>query len=88
LEAAHGENQRRTRRLEGEAPGDRRGPASETKNVTVDRARRVYGGLIDKMPFRYLRPLLERIQKGEIDPSYIITHRLPLPRRPAATSSS
>ena len=27
---------------------------------------------------RYLRPLLERIRKGEIDPSYIITHRLPL----------
>ena len=27
---------------------------------------------------RYLRPLLERIAKGEIDPSYIITHRLPL----------
>jgi len=27
---------------------------------------------------RYLRPLLERIQEGEIDPSFIITHRLPL----------
>jgi threonine dehydrogenase-like Zn-dependent dehydrogenase len=27
---------------------------------------------------RYNRPLLERIQKGEIDPSFIITHRLPL----------
>jgi threonine dehydrogenase-like Zn-dependent dehydrogenase len=27
---------------------------------------------------RYLRPLLERIEKGEIDPSFIITHRLPL----------
>jgi threonine dehydrogenase-like Zn-dependent dehydrogenase len=27
---------------------------------------------------RYMRPLLERIQDGEIDPSYIITHRLPL----------
>ncbi|HSJ74942.1 MAG TPA: zinc-dependent alcohol dehydrogenase [Gemmatimonadales bacterium] len=27
---------------------------------------------------RYLQPLLERIQKGEIDPSFVITHRLPL----------
>ena len=27
---------------------------------------------------RYLRPLLERIQKGEIDPSMVITHHLPL----------
>jgi threonine dehydrogenase-like Zn-dependent dehydrogenase len=27
---------------------------------------------------RYMKPLLERIQKGEIDPTFIITHRLPL----------
>jgi len=27
---------------------------------------------------RYLQPLMERIQKGEIDPSFIITHKLPL----------
>jgi threonine dehydrogenase-like Zn-dependent dehydrogenase len=27
---------------------------------------------------RYLKPLLERIQKGEIDPSFVITHHLPL----------
>jgi threonine dehydrogenase-like Zn-dependent dehydrogenase len=27
---------------------------------------------------RYLRPLLERIERGEIDPSFIVTHRLPL----------
>lgn len=25
---------------------------------------------------RYLRPLLERIQRKEIDPSFVITHRL------------
>jgi threonine dehydrogenase-like Zn-dependent dehydrogenase len=31
---------------------------------------------------RYLRPLLERIQNGEIDPSFIITHRLPLDEAP------
>ncbi|GII58087.1 glutathione-dependent formaldehyde dehydrogenase [Planotetraspora thailandica] len=27
---------------------------------------------------RYLRPLLRRIENGEIDPSFVITHRLPL----------
>jgi threonine dehydrogenase-like Zn-dependent dehydrogenase len=27
---------------------------------------------------RYMRPLLDRIQNGEIDPSVVITHRLPL----------
>ena len=31
---------------------------------------------------RYMRPLLERIQKGEIDPSFVITHRLPLEEAP------
>jgi threonine dehydrogenase-like Zn-dependent dehydrogenase len=31
---------------------------------------------------RYLRPLLARIQNGEIDPSYIITHRLSLDDAP------
>jgi threonine dehydrogenase-like Zn-dependent dehydrogenase len=25
-----------------------------------------------------MKPLLERIQRGEIDPTFIITHRLPL----------
>jgi threonine dehydrogenase-like Zn-dependent dehydrogenase len=27
---------------------------------------------------RYMRPLLDRIQNGEIDPSFVITHRMPL----------
>jgi threonine dehydrogenase-like Zn-dependent dehydrogenase len=27
---------------------------------------------------RYMRPLLQRIQNGEIDPTFIITHTLPL----------
>jgi threonine dehydrogenase-like Zn-dependent dehydrogenase len=27
---------------------------------------------------RYLRPLLDRVNRGEIDPSYVISHRLPL----------
>jgi len=31
---------------------------------------------------RYTRPLLERIEKGEIDPSFIITHRLSLGEAP------
>ena len=33
---------------------------------------------------RYLKPLMERIQKGEIDPSGIITHRMPLDEAPLA----
>jgi threonine dehydrogenase-like Zn-dependent dehydrogenase len=32
---------------------------------------------------RYLRPLLERIRQGDIDPRFIITHRLPLDEAPA-----
>ncbi len=31
---------------------------------------------------RYMRPLLERIQKGEIDPSFVITHRMKLDEAP------
>jgi threonine dehydrogenase-like Zn-dependent dehydrogenase len=31
---------------------------------------------------RYLRPLLERIQEGEIDPSFVITHRMRLEDAP------
>ena len=31
---------------------------------------------------RYMRPLLERIQKGEIDPSFVITHRMRLDDAP------
>lgn len=33
---------------------------------------------------RYLKPLLDRVQKGEIDPSVIITHRMPLEEAPQA----
>jgi threonine dehydrogenase-like Zn-dependent dehydrogenase len=32
---------------------------------------------------KYLRPLLERIERGEIDPSFVITHRTTLDRAPA-----
>jgi threonine dehydrogenase-like Zn-dependent dehydrogenase len=31
---------------------------------------------------RYMRPLLDRIEAGEIDPSFVITHRLPLDDAP------
>jgi threonine dehydrogenase-like Zn-dependent dehydrogenase len=33
---------------------------------------------------RYMRPLLERIEKGEIDPSFVITHRMTLDEAPLA----
>jgi threonine dehydrogenase-like Zn-dependent dehydrogenase len=33
---------------------------------------------------RYLRPLLERVEKGEIDPSFVITHRVRLAEAPQA----
>ena len=33
---------------------------------------------------RYLQPLLERIEKNEIDPSFIITHRMALAAAPEA----
>ncbi|MDO9119265.1 MAG: zinc-dependent alcohol dehydrogenase [Nitrospira sp.] len=33
---------------------------------------------------KYMRPLLERIEKGDIDPSFVITHRLKLTDAPVA----
>jgi threonine dehydrogenase-like Zn-dependent dehydrogenase len=33
---------------------------------------------------RYMRPLLERIQDGELDPSSVITHRVTLDEAPNA----
>jgi len=33
---------------------------------------------------RYMRPLLERIEAGQIDPSFVITHRIPLEQAPEA----
>ena len=35
---------------------------------------------------KYTRPLLERIQRGEIDPSIVITHRLNLEDAPRGYS--
>lgn len=37
---------------------------------------------------RYLRPLLKRIEAGDIDPRFVITHRLPLGAAPMATRCS
>jgi len=31
---------------------------------------------------RYLEPLLERIEAGELDPSFVVTHRAPLEEGP------
>jgi threonine dehydrogenase-like Zn-dependent dehydrogenase len=31
---------------------------------------------------KYLRPLLERVQRGEIDPSFVITHKMELGKAP------
>ena len=33
---------------------------------------------------RYLKPLLQRIERGDIDPSFVITHRIPLEEAPQA----
>jgi threonine dehydrogenase-like Zn-dependent dehydrogenase len=33
---------------------------------------------------RYTAPLLKKIENGEIDPSFVITHRLPLSEAPNA----
>ena len=33
---------------------------------------------------KYLAPLLERVERGDIDPTFVITHRLPLDQAPAA----
>jgi len=33
---------------------------------------------------RYLKPLLQRIQKGDVDPSFVITHRMRLDQAPEA----
>ena len=35
---------------------------------------------------RYMKPLLDRIQKGEIDPSFVVTHRLTLDQAPVGFS--
>jgi threonine dehydrogenase-like Zn-dependent dehydrogenase len=32
---------------------------------------------------RYVRPLLDRVERGEIDPSFLVTHRLRLEEAPA-----
>jgi threonine dehydrogenase-like Zn-dependent dehydrogenase len=31
---------------------------------------------------RFMKPLLERIERGEIDPSFVVSHRVPLNQAP------
>jgi threonine dehydrogenase-like Zn-dependent dehydrogenase len=31
---------------------------------------------------RYMRPLLERVERGDIDPSFVMTHKVPIDRAP------
>ena len=31
---------------------------------------------------RYMKPLLDRVEKGEIDPSFVISHRVPIDQAP------
>jgi threonine dehydrogenase-like Zn-dependent dehydrogenase len=31
---------------------------------------------------RYLKPLLKKVEEGEIDPSFVVTHQVPLERGP------
>jgi threonine dehydrogenase-like Zn-dependent dehydrogenase len=33
---------------------------------------------------KYLQPLLDRIERGDIDPSFVVTHRVPIDEAPAA----
>lgn len=33
---------------------------------------------------KYMRPLLERVRRGDIDPSFVISHTLPLSEAPQA----
>ena len=32
---------------------------------------------------KYMKPLLERVERGEIDPSFLITHRVSIDEAPA-----
>jgi threonine dehydrogenase-like Zn-dependent dehydrogenase len=44
--------------------------------AVVNRSLTIKSGLCHVQ--RYMRPLLERIERGDIDPSFVITHTLPL----------
>jgi threonine dehydrogenase-like Zn-dependent dehydrogenase len=45
-------------------------------NVVVNRSLTIKSGQCHV--HRYMKPLLDRIERGEIDPSFVITHRVPL----------
>jgi threonine dehydrogenase-like Zn-dependent dehydrogenase len=81
-------------RLETERPHALREAAMSCRNGGTISIVGVYGGLMDKFPIgaimnrslttgqchvqRYMRPLLDRIRKGEIDPTVIVSHHLSL----------
>ena len=67
----HGLGDRRLRRLHRQVPDGRR---------SMNRSLTIKTGQCHVQ--RYMRPLLERIQNGEIDPSFVITHRMPLEDAP------
>ena len=45
-------------------------------NAVMNRALTIKAGQCHVQ--KYMRPLLARIEKGEIDPTFVITHRMPL----------
>ena len=79
----------------GVAPGDhgcRKGGTLSVPGVYIGAPDKVpFGALMNKALTvktgqthvqRYLKPLLERIEKGDIDPSFVITHERPLSEGP------
>src|SRR5262245_39659699 len=55
-------------------------PTSRRLGAVVHKALTIKSGQTHM--HRYMRPLLARIQNGEIDPSFIVTHRLRLDDAP------
>ena len=49
-------------------------------NAVMNRSLRIVAGQCHV--HKYMKPLLERIQKGEIDPTFVITHRMKLDEAP------
>jgi threonine dehydrogenase-like Zn-dependent dehydrogenase len=50
-------------------------------NAVVNRSLTIKAGQCHA--HRYMRPLLERIEKGEIDPSFVISHTMSLEDAPS-----
>jgi hypothetical protein len=56
--------------------------ASELFLAVMNRSLTIHSG--QTPVHRYLRPLLERIERGDIDPTFVVTHRLGLDDAPIA----